>query len=170
MKRSRLLLLLASFIIYFSCEKSDLPFVPCAIKQVITIQPGYSGPGALVVNDFTYTHWGAPEKIITSYPGTGNPHYEFRYDKKHRLIQLLAYFSAQNPYTTTNYVYGNNGLIETDTTFLTNTPSFRFVTRYFYDTKYRISKTEGTSSFGFNINKEYNYDIKGNLIVGPGAV
>jgi hypothetical protein len=108
---------------------------------------------------FTYNTWGDPISALPAGgPSTGQPNFEFRYDKYHRLTDFLGAYDAnggefwhlysyadsrsQYPYVDTEYIFP---------TTITNPPPASFLERraisYEYDAKGRITKITEQSSF-----------------------
>jgi hypothetical protein len=150
-----------------SCRKNDFPFIQCKIVKMVTVLPA----GSFVDKyeyDISYNSWGAPVKLITSFPGTGNENYEFFYDSKHRLTGMRTFFQFDQDYVVTRYLYGSGDVILGDSTFIVGSGLFR-TARYQYDDKMRIVRVDYSTNYGGPFSREFEYDSRGNLI-RPGVV
>ncbi|HEY6954976.1 MAG TPA: hypothetical protein VI385_07010, partial [Flavisolibacter sp.] len=135
--------------------------------------------GAVDTIVFTYTSWGDP-LTVTKFPkpffmsGYKGSNYSFTYDKKHRLIELIA-FETDSTHPSVpeiilrkKFFYDNpgNGNVTRDSTYYMPTMghhNFRSLTYYFYDKYDRIFKD---STFGPEVLTplvySYSYDANGN--------
>lgn len=150
-----------------SCEKGDLPFVSCDIKQITSYEPRHNGSAEPVAHNFTYNSWGAPIDVSSLKPHTGNPNFRFKYDTRRRLSETIIYYSETTLFTSTRYVYDRNGLIIRDTSFLIFDPRIYVLTTYTYDRKSRISSVHVTRDGQLLNSTIYNYDERGNRDDGP---
>ncbi|HTI10411.1 MAG TPA: hypothetical protein VL832_17710 [Puia sp.] len=138
--------------------------------------------GADTMN-FTYNSWDDPVAGLRPGPRTGAPNFFFRYDRQHRLTELIgAYGMApleQGVESWNKYFYDGSGRIVKDSLYffpdiVDGHPThgeFGTTSQYWYeyDSRDRISKVtwliEGSSNPTVTT---YTYDPNGNL-VGPAA-
>jgi len=165
--KTRLAVLILLLCGVISCEKGDLPFISCDIKQITSYEPVFDGGREPIEHNFIYNSWGAPVEVSSLKPHTGNPNFRFKYDNRRRLAETIIYYSETNLFTSTRYVYDRNGLIIRDTSFLIFDPRIYALTTYTYDRKLRISSMKIWRDGQLLSTTIYNYDSRGNLEMGP---
>lgn len=166
-----------------ACEKGDGYIInhgsaelkDCPIMQIIRDKTNYSPYGIIDTAVFVYNRWGDPVSITKSTPiwsGSGGADLYFTYDKKRRLIELVAFDPGAIPALQTvsrhKYFYDNPGSdnITRDSGFYVPGMAgvdFRSLTYYFYDKYDRVIKD---STFGPEVFTPlvytYSYDGNGN--------
>jgi len=151
-------------------------FKECNIKQVTMYNQYENGYIDTIPYTFTYNAFGNPVNITRPRVGTGNPDYLFKYDKYHRLSEMIKYYEGYHGYETWDkFYYNNKSQIVRDSGYGFGSivdsvpqPSIGSGTIDFaYDTEGRIKMEidsfyfRGVLSFARPI--LYTYDAKGNL-------
>jgi hypothetical protein len=175
---------LTLMIIFFGCKKEDLssnkedgsmskeensmyfrkPGKKCKVVKIVQPDPF----GIADTSKFEYNQWGDPVSITRHpWPETGSPNYYFKYDKKHRLVELLGEGFVYHKYYYANP--GNSEIIKDSTysfpIFQNGVMTWYFdaaVTYYKYDNKDRIIQDSTIWSGGFKLVNNYSYDASGN--------
>ncbi len=129
---------------------------------------------------FAYNYLGNPVSITNSMVGTGNPNIFFKYDKRNRLIELIAPYLNNIYQEWDRYGYNNKNQVVKDTIYgfgqilggqpLPSTLSYSYTT-FEYDTQGRIIRqTDSIFEYGGHFDYVtpyvFNYDARGNLING----
>jgi len=182
------------FICFFSCTKTDVvnkaPELDAAAvakkpKEVKTCDISkmtFSNLDETFVYTFTYNKQGQPVSILSNKEGTyGAYHYYFRYDKRHRLTDVIEAFRIEEGQYLYNswklFQYNNKGAIVSDTTYYFGLASEHptdgdihayYLSFYTYDKQNRItSVTQRESNEDgetFETVANHAYNNSGNLI------
>jgi len=159
---------------------ATLPF--CSIKE-------FRYDGEFAVNEtiaFTYNALGDPVTVTRDATSTGSPDFLFKYDKKHRLSDLIGAYSIVEVLGVEEwhrYFYDHHDRIISDSfyffpTIVNGRPTKGkfgsiIIITYEYDSKNRINRSSAYYEESPDPNvpfstDTYSYDAKGNL-VGPAA-
>lgn len=142
----------------------------CYINQITTADDGR-------IYDFTYNKKGNPVSVLNNNVGTGYPNYFFRYDKHHRLTDMIGVYTNGNYERWHKYGYDHQNRIVKDTQYVFGVfgpapdPAsvFIIVHTYSYDSYQRLTGDNAiylqpSDYSGFT--NTYNYDGDGNRIGG----
>lgn len=130
-----------------ACKKIDdrKNYVSCRIKTITS----FPLESFTTTGTFSYTSWGAPESVVVSDEGTGNPSYYFLYDEHQRLAGFIKGFVNGTDtffHSYHKYVYSGNTIVR-DTIFVESSMEslydWEYLTgTYEYDNKKRVVRYE----------------------------
>src|SRR5687767_7083593 len=89
---SRIMLVVAVMLSFFSCRKTDSKFADPAQKCRIEVMTGLLGE-QVIHRKFTYNQLGDPVSVVyvETEDGTGTPSIHFSYNDQHQLIIYTGY-------------------------------------------------------------------------------
>lgn len=154
-----------------SCHKKGDIEVPCRLLKIAHFDQTGSDAVGSYAGFLEYTSWGDPAKITWDDPSTGRPNYIFTYNNKRRLIRFEGLHSGTVFEFVSFYIYEGDKIVGDSSWYLGSdvnnyrqTAYISNVDKYTYDTKGRIIRIDGKSSFGNVYSTTYAYDAAGNRV------
>ncbi|HVS96837.1 MAG TPA: hypothetical protein VHE54_10135 [Puia sp.] len=149
---------------YIGRHYNDLS--PYRITKFSYTQP-FGGTDTLT---FSYDKWGNPTTVTRPVPRTGDPNFEFRYDRNHRLTDFIGIYSGATAGEFWHrYFYDQKGQITKDSLYVFPTIAGGQMTGFYYNRLIQLSYDhygriiQEINALGANDTARYVYDATGNL-------